>query len=108
MLAQRLRHQITLQQQATSLDAYGGNVGAWSDVATVRAGIEPVGGTEAAKNGQNVAEQLVRVVMRYRTGVVAQMRLVWGTTKYEILAVVSRDENNRMLELTCRQGRSES
>lgn len=109
MLAQRLRYTATLQQQATSVDAYGGNTGAWEDVGLpFRVGIEPIGGTEALKNGQNVAEQLVRVPMRYRAGVIPQMRLVCGADTYEILAVANRDGANRMLELTCRLGRSVS
>lgn len=108
MLAQRLRHQVALQSQSTSLDAYGGNVGAWSTVATVRAGIEPIGGTEAARNGQNAAEQMVRVVLRYRSGVTPQMRIVRGSTIYTIVAVANRDEANRMLELTCKTGGGES
>ena len=108
MLAQRLRHQIKLQSQSTSLDSYGGNVGTWTTVATVRAGIEPIGGTEALRNGQNVGEQMVRVVMRYRSGVTPQMRIVRGSTLYTIVAVANRDESNRMLELTCKTGGGES
>lgn len=108
MLAQRLRHQVTLQSQSTSLDSYGGNVGTWSTVATVRAGIEPIGGTEALRNGQNAGEQMVRVVLRYRAGVTPQMRILWGSTIYTIVAVANRDSANRMLELTCNTGGGES
>lgn len=109
MLAQRLRHSITLQQQSTSMDSYGSNTAGWSTfAANVRAGIEPIGGTEATRNGQNVAEQNVRIVMRWRAGVVAQMRVVWGTKIYTVLAVASRNEANRMLELTCKLGAGES
>lgn len=108
MLAQRLRKVVTLQSQSTTLDSYGGNTGSWATVATVRAGIEPIGGTEAARNGQNVAEQTTRIVMRYRAGVVPQMRIVWGSAIYIILAVANRDEANRLLELTCKTGGGES
>lgn len=108
MLAQRLRHSVTLQSRATSLDAYGQNVGTWSNFATVRAGIEPIGGTEAMKAGQNVAEQNVRIVMRWIPGVTEQMRVLWGAVYYEIVAVAAFQEARRMIELTCRRGRSES
>lgn len=108
MLAQRLRHSILLQTQSSSVDAYGGNTGTWSTAITTRAAIEPIGGTESAKNGQNVADANIRVVIRYQSGVTAQMRVVWGTRIFEILAVAVREESNRMIEITCREGRSES
>ena len=109
MLAQRLRHTITIEQQSTALDGYGGNVGTWSTLATVRAGIEPYGGREVVQNGGNAAEQYVRIVIRYRADVTPQHRIRWGARIYTIKAPpASPAESNRLLELTCSVGESES
>lgn len=105
MLSQRLRHIVSLQSQATSLDAYGSNTGAWSDYATdIRAGIEPISGTEAIKAGQAAATQMVRIVIRYRDDVTPQHRVVHGPTIYQIVSVTDRDTLHRWLELMCTQG----
>lgn len=102
MLAQRLRHSVTIEQHGTTVDAYGGNVGTWTTLATVRAGIEPYGGRELIQSGVNAGEQLVRIVMRHRSDVTAQHRIRFGTRLYAIKAPpVSPAEDNRMLELTC-------
>lgn len=104
MLAQRLRHKVALQAQATSVDAYGGNVGAWSTEAEVFAAIEPISGTEAVKAGQNVGEQLTRIVIRYRPDVTPQHRIVWGSVVFQILSVACRDEARRWIEMVCKRG----
>lgn len=104
MLAQRLRYRVALQTQSTSLDSFGGNAGTWSTTATVWAGIEPISGTETRKAGQNVGEQLTRIVMRYRAGVTEQQRILWGSVVYSIVAVSCKDEARRWLELTCKKG----
>lgn len=109
MLAQRLRHTITIEQRTITLDEYGGNTAAWTTLATVRAGIEPYGGRELIQNGGNAAEQYVKIVTRYRSDITAQHRIRWGTRIYTIKAPpVSPAENNRMLEITCSQGEGES
>lgn len=104
MLAQRLRHTIVIQQKSTSLNGYAENAGTWSTFATVRAGIEPVGGREVLESGQNVAEQFVKIVIRYLAGVTPQMRVNWNGAIYNILAVANLAESNRMQELTCTLG----
>lgn len=105
MLAQRLRYLVALQSQATSLDAYGGNVGTWSTYAQVWAAIEPISGTETLKAGQNVAQQMTRIVIRYRADVTAQHQIVHGSKIYRIVAPpTDRDTAHRWLEIMCTEG----
>lgn len=101
MRAGQLRHSIVIQRQASSLNSYAENEGTWSPWATVRAGIEPLSGRELIASGQNLAQQNVRIVIRYRSGVTAQMRVVWGTNLYNIQAVINPEHRNAMLELMC-------
>ena len=104
MLAQRLRHTVTLQQNTGTTNAYGETVAGWVDVATVRAGVEPVAGKEAIAAGANLAEQVTRIVMRWRSGVVAQMRVSFDGRYYDIKQIINKDEGDRTLELLCVEG----
>lgn len=104
MLAQRLRHTVTLQQNTSTTNAYGEAVAGWVDVATVRAGVEPVSGKEAIAAGANLAEQVTRVIMRWRSGVVPQMRVVFDGRYLDIRQIINANESDRVLELLCVEG----
>lgn len=104
MLAQRLRHTVTLQQNTGTTNAYGETVAGWADVATVRAGVEPVSGKEAIAAGANLAEQVTRVIIRWRSGVTPQMRVVFGTRYLDVKQIINKDETDRSLELLCTEG----
>lgn len=104
MLAQRLRHSGDIESQAMDNNGYE-NVGAWSVVATVRMGIEPVSGKESIAAAVNQADQVVRIVMRYRSDVTPQMRIHALGLYYDIKEVINPGNRNRSLELLCSTGR---
>lgn len=104
MLAQRLRHTVTIQQNTSTTNAYGEAVAGWVDVATVRAGVEPVSGKEAIAAGANLAEQTTRIVMRWRSGITPQMRVVYDGRYFDIRQVINANETDRTLELLCVEG----
>ena len=106
MLAQRLRHQIVIEQKTTTLDAYGGNSAAWTTFAPVRAGVEPVSGSEMIKSGANIAEGIVKFPIRYLAGVTEQMRVVYDGRVYDIQSIVNAKTRDRMLELMCKVGQA--
>lgn len=99
-----LRHRVTLQQETRVEDGYGGFTVTWADVATVWAGIQPISGNEALVARQLQDSITHKVVMRYRAGVVAAMRLKFGTRVFNIREVRNFDERNWKLELRCEEG----
>ena len=109
MLAQRLRHQITIEQQALSLNAYRENVGAWSTYATCFAGVEPVSGKEYATAGAVLSETSTRFVLRYEDApaVTAQMRVLFNGKYYEVVEVINEMQRDRMISLMCKVGVSD-
>lgn len=65
-LGSKLRHQVRIESFAYSQDAYGGAVEAWSEVATMYAGVEPLSGREFFQ-AQTINESLtVRFRFRWR------------------------------------------
>lgn len=109
MFAQRLRHQITIEQQALTLNAYRENVGAWSTYVTCFAGVEPVSGKEYGNAGAVLAETTVRFVLRHEDApnVTAQMRVAFGGKHYEIVEVINELQRDRMISLMCKVGVSD-
>lgn len=109
MLAQRLRHQITIEQQAVSLNSYRENAGTWSTLRTVFAGVEPVSGKEYAAASATVGETLVRIVCRYIdvSDVTNRMRISFGGEYYDIAEIVNEGTKDRMVSFMCRKGANE-
>lgn len=110
----RLRHRLTLQQEIQMPDEAGGYTRGWQDVADLWAEIIPfsagagnvAGGAnrERLVAGQLQAEVTYRVVLRYRAGVDAGMRLKFDNRYFNIRSVVNPLERNEMLELMVQEG----
>lgn len=99
-----LRHRLTLQQEVRTADGAGGYTPSWSDVATVWAQVEPLKGAERLHAMQLQDTVSHRVTIRYRAGVTAALRLLFGTRVFNIRAVINPGERNRWLELMCEEG----
>lgn len=96
----RLRQQVTLQTHAAaSADALGGRADAWDDVATVWAAIEPLDGTEALRAMQQGIRQPHRITMRYRAGVTAAQRILYGARTFNLRSVVDVEMRHRELSI---------
>ena len=103
MRAGRLRHRVTLQTQSEERNSLGEVENTWEDWATVWGGVEPLRGRELMTDERNEAELTTRVIIRYRSGVVPSMRVVWGAHTYDIESVIDVDGRGRDLELMCRE-----
>lgn len=98
--AQTLDKRVTLQQPATGEDAAGQPSTSWSDVATLWANIRLQSGLETIKAGAEKSIVRASVRIRYRTGITAGMRILHGTTAYNIEAVLP-DPGKRHVDLVC-------
>lgn len=105
--AGKLDKRVTLQQrEAVSPDrtSSGAPDKAWADVAEVWASIEPLRGRELFAADAVQSKVSVRIRIRYRAGVTAAMRVVRGSTVYNIEAVINPRAANVELELMCSEG----
>lgn len=96
---------VTLQQKAAGTDSLGQDATTWVDVVTVWAEVTPLRGREyfAAAQTQNAVD--VRMVTRWRPGVVPTMRAVWRGQPHEVVSVLPTGQRQRTeLELMCIAG----
>lgn len=103
-----LNKRVTLQQLTTTQDA-AGQPGAdgWVNVIAegdgkIWAGIRDISGRDfvAAGGAQNSVSTVITI--RFRSGVRAAMRVLYGDDIYKIEAVLGAD--NRRLQLACSRG----
>lgn len=103
--AGQLNQRVILQQRANGVDAAGQPSTTWQDVATVWAKVQPLRGRDFLAAAQAQATFDARVHIRWRAGVVATMRLMWGTQPLEIVGEpINVDGRNREIELMCTHG----
>ena len=92
-----LRHQVTIQADTLVQNAFNEWVHGWADVATVWGAIEPNNGSRFFEAMQSNSEVQGAVRIRYRSGIDASMRLLFGTRVYKIISVVNYNERNKEL-----------
>lgn len=100
-LALQLNKRVTIQERSDGEDAAGQPVDVWSDVATVWASIDAISGREYFASQANQAELQTRIRIRLRDDITPAMRVVHGSTIYNIKAVLPQ---SRELHLMCTSG----
>ena len=98
-----MRHRVTIKQKSVTRDTFGGEVVAWVTVATIWAAVEPLTGREWLEGRQMAAEVTTRIRMRYRSGVLPEYQVTYGSHTYDVLAVIQPEENRREMQLMCRE-----
>lgn len=96
-----LNKRVILQTVGTSADGRGGVTETWSDTTTLWAHVEELSGSESFESQQIASNLTHRVTLRYRTSVVPQQRLKYGTRILKIVSVTNPDQRNEMLQLMC-------
>jgi len=89
MRAGELRERVTIQAPNMSQNSYGEETVNWSDVATVWARVEFLGGQENYRRAvdQAVSTATYRIIMRYRSDVTEEHRIQWRGRYLGILSV---------------------
>ena len=86
-----LRHRVDIEQQVHTQNPQTGEmVTTWSVfAASIPASIEPLSAREFVQAAATQSQVTARVVMRYRAGVTAAMRIKHGSTIYNIHGVLA-------------------
>ena len=103
MEAGKLRHLVTLQRKTGAVDTWGEPTDTWTDLASVWASIQPMAGREAFTGLELQALDMVRIGIRYTSGLVPTDRVNWNGRLYDILAIHNKDERNRAMELVVKE-----
>lgn len=111
MRSGRLHNRVTIEQLVTGspqTTPIGETDAAWATYATVYAEIQPVLGKEfmAAEQAQSKVDTKIRI--RYMpavtAGITAKMRIVSGSTVYNIEAAINVENRNKEWLLMCSAG----
>ena len=98
-----MRERITLQTATETLDDAGQTLRTWEDTFQLQpASWMPMRGQETLRGEQVEAGITDIFVIRFRTDVVPQMRVVFGNQTYGIVYVKQSDGGRRYLELLCK------
>lgn len=84
MDAGRLDQRVTIQTKSVTRGAHGGEIVTWTDVATEWMEVLPISGREFVALRAAGSDLTVRFRMRYRAGITAAMRFVWGGSAYDV------------------------
>jgi SPP1 family predicted phage head-tail adaptor len=104
--AGKLRRRIALQEFTKTIDEGGIVSEAWTDVAgssSVPASLEPLKGREYFQAAAVSEENTIPITIRYRAGITAAMRVLYGTRILNIRSVVDIEERHIKLILMCEE-----
>ena len=88
--AGRFRHRVTIQQPALVQNPVTGEMTkGWENVATVYASVEPLSAKEYIAAQAQQSQITARVVIRYRAGLYATMRILHRDQIYNIEGVLA-------------------
>ena len=95
-----MRHQITILMQAPSTDVSGGTV-AMVPLVTCYAKIEPVGGIDVIRSGQETTQLFLIISIWWQAGILANMQVQALNGLYLIQSVENVLELDVVLKLNC-------
>lgn len=103
--AGRLRHRIEIQKHVVTTDSHGDTQPRWETFATCWAAINPISAREFEASQAMQSKSVVRIVIRYRSGVQPAMRILHKGRIYNIEGVLAdRDSGLEYLTLPCSEG----
>lgn len=97
----KLKCRVVIQQQSSGQDDIGQPVRTWTTLATVWSNIRHLSGLETIKGGAETAIGKASIRIRKRTDVTPAMRVVYGSTTYEIKAVLPDETSRDRMDLAC-------
>lgn len=96
-----LNTRVVVQQQSATQDALGQPVQSWATFATVWADVRHTSGVEAIKTDAIASVVRASIRVRYRGDLTAAMRVIHGSTTYNIVAVLPDVGGKEYVDLAC-------
>lgn len=106
-MASRLIHRITVQRESGTSDGFGGVNRSWVNVGTYWAEIKPIMqrsiSSERLYGDQLESSITHEILMRYTSGISADMRIVFDSRIFNIRTVFSPLEKKGILQMTAEE-----
>lgn len=99
-----LNRRIRIEQRAVQRDTVGQLASPWDPVVTCWARIDQLSGRELVMAQAIHAETTHRIRIRYRPGITAAMRAVYGDRQFNVLGVTDPETAHVALDLFCSEG----
>jgi SPP1 family predicted phage head-tail adaptor len=99
----KLRHRLTLESPSRGADGGGGANLAWTEVATVAAAMEELGGGEIVSADRIGGKRQVIVTIRHREDVAPAMRFRLGDRLLAIRAAIDPEGRRKHLRCLCEE-----
>ena len=100
--AGQLDRKIVIQTFTSSTDAFGQKNKSFSTLASVWAKVIEKSGTEGEESDQIVAVKEVHFLIRYRSDINEQMRIVFDGKTYKIEAIINDDSRKSFQRIETR------
>ena len=103
--AAEFSQRITFQQKVVTRNSIGEEVVTWSDVVTVWAKVMPLRGNAFYAANQQQHSIDARFLIRERSGIVSDMRLMWKSEPYDITNIIpGTDQYDGTIEIAAVHG----
>jgi len=98
-----LREKIDIQSVTSTKDSIGSPVQSWNTIATTWAEVRQASGSETFRRQQMQAGATWTIIVRYRSDLRPQMRVLWRNRTFQIRSLENSDMRRRFLELACEE-----
>jgi len=99
--AGQLDRRIIIQGFSESTDGFGQEVKTYSGLAYVWANVKEKIGSEGEEGDMIASTKKVEFIIRYRTDVDEQMRILYNSNIYKIQTIQTADARKAFLKLVC-------
>ena len=99
--AGQLDRRITIQTFSETTDNFGQEVKSFSTLDSVWANVVERVGREGEDGEMIAATKKVEFIIRYRTDVDEEMRIIYNSNTYKIQAIQSADARKAFLKIVC-------
>jgi len=96
-----LRHRIAIQGETSIPDGMGGFTTTWAAItgmASVPAAIWPLSAKESLDAMKLELTVTHKIRIRYRSGITAANRILFGSRTFNIISMINPDEKNKMID----------
>ncbi len=90
--------------QSTGVDVNKEPTDVWAEVATTWANVRYLSGLETLKSDAQLGVSKASIRVRYRTDINAGMRALYGSTVFDIKAVLPDETGREFIDLACETG----
>ena len=102
MRAGQLRRTISIQERTDTADGAGGFTSAWANItgmSAVPAAIWPLSARESLDSLKLELQVTHKIRIRYRSGITAKNRILFGSRTFNIVSLINNDERNITLDM---------